>query len=262
MGGGNTKPKKNTATDENNELIVAVHKVRKTSITGQPKKGAFNSGKVTMSKLRTRSDFCLVRIFEEEIVRTAFEKWCSTEINLSADGITYLTFIQRVNQIKFAETTTTSKELIMKVYEEFIADAPADQTTRTETPAAASGRQSGKIVVDSATKDTIKLAFASKTADTNIFDLAYEKAYQNLKFDYMPRFLISDDFMKLEATTRGRRGSSSYIVDMTAILKEKGAFIQLVAFLKEAKNHDMNNHTLLWGLILEFGSGLKVRFLI
>ena len=61
--------------------------------------------------------------------------------------------------------------------------------------------------MDSATMETITLGFESRAADKNIFDLAYEKCYQVLKFDYMPRFLISDMFLKLEAGTRSRRGS-------------------------------------------------------
>jgi len=36
----------------------------------------------------------------------------------------------------------------------------------------------------------------------------------------MPRFLISDRFMKLENGTRERRGSSSNVIDMSSILSE------------------------------------------
>jgi len=44
----------------------------------------------------------------------------------------------------------------------------------------------------------------------------------------MPRFLISDSFNKLEDRTRERRGSSTKVVDMNAILNEpEGACLSL-----------------------------------
>ena len=42
-----------------------------------------------------------------------------------------------------------------------------------------------RIKTDSATTETISLAFDNMAADEQIFDFAYEKCYQVLKFDYM-----------------------------------------------------------------------------
>jgi len=89
-----------------------------------------------------------------------------------------------------------------------------------------------KLAIDSATRTTIMLAFETKSYDTGVFDLAYEKAYQCLKFDHMPRFLISDDFMKLEARTQVRRGSSSKIIELKAILSESRCMEALTKFLQ------------------------------
>ena len=55
------------------------------------------------------------------------------------------------------------------------------------------------------------LAFATKTYDYRVYDLVYEKSYQILKFEYLSKFLISEDFMKIEKGTTKRRGSSDKV---------------------------------------------------
>jgi hypothetical protein len=79
-----------------------------------------------------------------------------------------------------------------------------------------------------------------------VFDLAYEKCYQRLKFEFMPRFLISESFTKLEDRTRERRGSSTKVVDMNAILNEPKALKTFEKFLASKKNANMIEHTNLW----------------
>lgn len=78
-----------------------------------------------------------------------------------------------------------------------------------------------------------RLAFESFVYDSKVFDLAYEKAYQCLKFDHMPQFLISDSFMKLEQGTQIRRGSSSKVIELRSIMSEPRANKALAEFLKE-----------------------------
>jgi hypothetical protein len=41
----------------------------KLSWGGKPVKGGFSAGPRTMEKIRTRSDFCLLKIVEQEVVR-------------------------------------------------------------------------------------------------------------------------------------------------------------------------------------------------
>ncbi len=68
---------------------------------------------------------------------------------------------------------------------------------------------------------------------------------QVLKFDYMPRFLISETFTKLEDGTRRRRGSSTKVIDMSAILSEPQCLKALIAHLSE-KSKPENNQTTLY----------------
>ena len=117
----------------------------------------------------------------------------------------------------------------MKVFNDFIS---AESSTR--------------LAVDSATIETITQAFESRASDENVFDLAYEKCYQRLKFEFMPRFLISESFTKLEDRTRERRGSSTKVVDMNAILNEPKALKTFEKFLASKKNANMIEHTNLW----------------
>jgi len=46
---------------------------------GKPAKGGFSAGPKTMEKIRTRSDFCLLKIVEQEVIRTAFGLWAKEE---------------------------------------------------------------------------------------------------------------------------------------------------------------------------------------
>ena len=104
-----------------------------------------------------------------------------------------------------------------------------------------------KVNIDSATRRTIHLAFETKTYDMNVFDLAYEKAYQTLKFDHMPLFLISDNFMLLEETTSVRRGSAGTLIEIKAILLEDKARIAFTMFLQgKADDPKQLQHLRLW----------------
>lgn len=109
-----------------------------------------------------------------------------------------------------------------------------------------SAKSPSRLIVDSATIETITQAFENKASDENVFDLAYEKCYQRLKFEFMPRFLISDSFTKLEDSTRERRGSSTKVVDMNAILNEPKALKTFENFLASKNNTNMIKHTNLW----------------
>ena len=75
-----------------------VHIVTKRKLSGKPAIGSFSAGQNTMQKMRTRSDFCLFKIFEEEVVSTAFGLWAHDE--KAEDAVTFLNFINAVDEIK------------------------------------------------------------------------------------------------------------------------------------------------------------------
>ena len=106
--------------------------------------------------------------------------------------------------------------------------------------------------MDNATRQTIELAFVMEKYDNGVFDLAYEKAYQCLKFDYMPQFLISDAFVNLEEGTKVRRGSSSNVIELKAILGEASALQALISFLNEQGDAKMLTNVRLWENINDF----------
>jgi len=111
-----------------------------------------------------------------------------------------------------------------------------------------------KLNIDSATRSTIMLAFENEVYDASVFDLAYEKAYQCLKFDYMPLFLISDDFTKLEERTKVRRGSSNKMIDLKAILSETRCALALTTFLQKFTDPVMLSYARLWESVSDFKS--------
>ncbi|GMH82151.1 hypothetical protein TrVE_jg12996 [Triparma verrucosa] len=206
MGGGGSKPSPL-------DLQPAVH-VPKKGWTGKVVKGGFSAGPRTMEKIRTRSDFCLLKIVEQETVRKAFALWAHAE-NVK-EGATYLDFVLDVNDMKNESNIGEQKMKLLNIFTTYIP------------------RSSKKsLLIDSATRKTIMLAFESFVYDSKVFDLAYEKAYQCLKFDHMPQFLISDSFMKLEQGTQVRRGSSSKVIELRSILSEPRANKALAEFLKE-----------------------------
>ncbi|GMH48753.1 hypothetical protein TrRE_jg8235 [Triparma retinervis] len=207
-----------------------VHVPTGRRLSGRPRVGSFSAGPKTLTKLRTRSDFCLVKIFEEKIVLKAFQLWCKDE--KCAEASTFLSFISSVDSVKGEVAglgIKAKRAKTMKVFNDFIS---AESSTR--------------LAVDSATVETITQAFESRASDENVFDLAYEKCYQRLKFEFMPRFLISESFTKLEDRTRERRGSSTKVVDMNAILNEPKALKTFEKFLASKKNANMIEHTNLW----------------
>mmetsp|Transcript_21233 Transcript_21233/g.42385 ORF Transcript_21233/g.42385 Transcript_21233/m.42385 type:complete len:530 (+) Transcript_21233:148-1737(+) len=216
-----------------------VHLVTKRRLSGKPAVGSFSSGNFTMQKMRTRSDFCLLKIFEEDVVYTAFCLWATDE--KADDAVTYLNFIKTVDATKKdilenARHSAKDKRLkLLKVFSKFVAKGSPS-----------------RIKMDSATTETISLAFDNMAADENIFDFAYEKCYQVLKFDYMPRFLISETFVKLEDGTRARRGSSSKVVDMSAILYEKKASEALLEYLRDRKDDMMVSYVELWTQVHDY----------
>lgn len=217
-----------TPVDENGDPRVHVPTGRRLS--GRPRVGSFSAGPKTLTKLRTRSDFCLVKIFEEKIVLTAFQLWCKDE--KCTEASTFLSFITAVDAVKGGVTglgIKAKRVKTMKVFNDFI-----------------SAKSPSRLIVDSATIETITQAFENKASDENVFDLAYEKCYQRLKFEFMPRFLISDSFTKLEDSTRERRGSSTKVVDMNAILNEPKALKTFENFLASKNNTNMIKHTNLW----------------
>ncbi len=136
-----------------------VHVPRKRKMSGKPAVGSFSAGATTMNKMRTRSDFCLLKIFQEEVVKRAFDIWTTDE--MCNDGSLYLKFITCVNEMKAAPDTSSKRVKMMEIFTKFIS-----QASKT------------KIPLDSATRETIVLGFENKVADENIFDLSYEKAYQ------------------------------------------------------------------------------------
>ena len=54
------------------------------------------------------------------------------------------------------------------------------------------------INLDKATCQSIQDAVDGNAIEAHMFDLANEKVYQRLKFDYMPGFITSDKFMQLD----------------------------------------------------------------
>ena len=72
-----------------------VHVPTGRRLSGRPRVGSFSAGPKTLTKLRTRSDFCLVKIFEEKIVLKAFQLWCKDE--KCAEASTFLSFISSVD---------------------------------------------------------------------------------------------------------------------------------------------------------------------
>ena len=88
MGGFVTKE---PPTSENGD--PKVHIVTKRRLSGRPAAGSFSAGPNTMQKMRTRSDFCLLKIFEEETVVKRFGFWaegCNEE-----EAVKFLSFIRR-----------------------------------------------------------------------------------------------------------------------------------------------------------------------
>lgn len=54
------------------------------------------------------------------------------------------------------------------------------------------------VNLDKATCQSIQDAIDGNHIEAHMFDLANEKVYQTLKFDYMPGFITSDRFMQLD----------------------------------------------------------------
>ncbi|GMH48749.1 hypothetical protein TrRE_jg8234 [Triparma retinervis] len=224
MGGGHSSSK---ATTE-----VPVH-YPKTSWSGKVVKGGFSAGPRTMEKIRTRSDFCLLKIVEEDIVQKAFSQWARSE-NVKEGGV-YLEFVLDVNEMKNESISARQRAKSLEIFKKYLP-------VKAEK----------KLMLDKPTRRTIELAFVTDKHDYAVFDLAYEKAYQCLKFDYMPQFLISDAFMALESGTKVRRGSSANVIELKAILVEPRAMKALSDFLNEQGNAKMLTNVRLWEHIADF----------
>ncbi|GMI21651.1 hypothetical protein TeGR_g4448 [Tetraparma gracilis] len=210
--------------------VPAVH-VSKLNMSGKPVKGGFSSGPKTMEKIRTRSDFCLLKIVEQDIVRKAFSQWAK------AEAATYLDFVLEVNEMKNSSAGLQQRVKIIEIFGKFIPEKAKKKLTG----------------LDSATRRTIMLAFETKTYDPNVFDLAYEKAYQTLKFDYMPQFLISDDFMKLEDNTSVRRGSAGTLIEIKVILSDAKALKAFTLYLQaQVSKPEQLQYMRLWEDISDF----------
>ncbi|GMH49721.1 hypothetical protein TL16_g00591 [Triparma laevis f. inornata] len=236
-----------------------VHVVNRRRFSGRPAHGAFSAGTSTMNKIRTRSDFCLLKIFESKAVIASFGLWAQDEG--ASDAVKYLNFIIAINDLKDDLTRNSygaknERLKLMEVFRKYIA-YNEDAKERSASRANEKLSNCSRIKMDSATMETITLGFESRAADKNIFDLAYEKCYQVLKFDYMPRFLISDMFLKLEAGTRSRRGSSTKVVDMAAILNEALAVDALLTYLKGKSDSKMISYTKLWVQVSTYAMSLS-----
>jgi len=140
------------------EPLTHVPTARKFS--GSVAIGGFSPQHDTMMKLRTRSDFCLLKIFEEQVVIRAFELWCCEDPSTQA-GYRYLLFIQGINAMKLITDAKEKRRKMFTILSSFISKG---------------GKQA--ILLDGATRETITLGFENKAADEAIFDLSYEKAYQ------------------------------------------------------------------------------------
>ncbi len=152
------------------------------------------------------------------------------------EGAVYLDFVLDVNEMK---NTNNTAERTSKIFEIFITYIPEKSAKK-------------KLVIDTATRKTIMLAFEHRCYDHQIFDLAYEKAYQCLKFDHMPQFLISNAFMNLEQGTQVRRGSSSKVIEMSSILNEQQALLKLGEFLRKREDGKELSYLKLWENINDF----------
>jgi len=186
-----------------------------------------------MEKIRTRSDFCLLKIVEEDLVQKAFSEWARSA-HLKEGGV-YLEFVLDVNEMKNEGSSSKQRRKLLEIFKKYVP-AKAER----------------KVMLDNPTRETIKLAFLTDKYDQGVFDLAYEKAYQCLKFDYMPQFLISDAFLKLESGTKVRRGSSANVIELKAILGEPRALKALTSFLNEQANAKMLTNVRLWENINDF----------
>jgi hypothetical protein len=151
------------------------------------------------------------------------------------EGGVYLEFVLDVNEMKNERKAARQKAKILEIFKKYL---PVNAEK--------------KLMLDKPTRRTIELAFVTDKYDFAVFDLAYEKAYQCLKFDYMPQFLISDAFMTLESGTKVRRGSSANVIELKAILMEPRALKALSDFLNEQGNAKMLTNVRLWEHISDF----------
>jgi hypothetical protein len=160
----------------------------------------------------------------------AFTLWAKDE------AAVYLEFIVDINDMKNDPVKMSQTMKVISIFTKYI---PARSAKK-------------KLNIDKATRDTIMMAFESKCYDYAVFDLAYEKAYQCLKFDYMPQFLISEEFVKLENRTQVRRGSSTKIIELKAIMSEPPCMRALTTFLRTFGEPKMLSYVRLWEAISDF----------
>lgn len=149
----------------------------------------------------------------------------------------YLDFVLEVNDMKNCQCKRFRKEKCWEILENYVT--------------AGCKRN---LMIDNATRETVILAFRSNQFDLRIFDLAYEKAYQCLKFDFMPQFLISPTFLELEDETKVRRGGSTKIIDLKAILKEPKGCTALEGYLNETGHVLCLGYLRMWEDIDDFVS--------
>jgi len=254
MGGGSS-----TSFLQENESGCIIHTPSRNSITKTIKKGGFSAGPKTMDKIRTRSDFSLLKLIEEETVRAEFLSWTKKE-GMKVSQI----YVDKTAHLKFfppnslATTSVTPGSIVAvtaapslhilqeaEVHLEFILAVDEMKKSRSSSkiteiyhkfipPSVAKSL----LPIDNPTRMTVMLAFATKTFDSRVFDLAYEKSYQILKFDYLSKFLISEAFMNLEKGTTRRRGSSDKVIDMRSLLVEARAFDCIVKFLQRNNKYE------------------------
>ena len=131
MGGGGSK------SGPVNELGIPVVHVPKKDLFGKVVKGGFSAGPRTMEKIRTRSDFCLLKIVEEVEVRKAFALWAHAE-NVK-EGAVFLDFVLDVNDMKNESNPGAQKMKVLDIFTTYIPVRSAKK----------------KLAMDSATRKTI-----------------------------------------------------------------------------------------------------------
>ena len=109
---------------------VIVHHPKRNKLTRHIVKGGFNAGPKTMDKIRTRSDFSLLKLLEEENTRNAFKLW--TMDNNYTEASYHLDFVLDVDSMKQKK----KRSKIAEIYHQYIPPqvakklVPLDQTTR------------------------------------------------------------------------------------------------------------------------------------
>lgn len=132
-----------------------------------------------MCKLRSRSDASLDQLLGEPVIKAAFSTFLAK--SGAERSLKFWDACRHFNQIPFDDDRKRLPRA-KDIFDQYLHGA-------------------NRIKIDKPTIDAIRQC-VSRKAKGRIFDLAAEKVFQRLKFEYMPRFLLSDDFTSISSKTR------------------------------------------------------------